>query len=86
MERLHIDPLIGQANESINAHQWHDVLDFEVLHYNWLFSMLLESSFVKLCVPHLFGEVVVLEYELVQIVLIGVSLLLVEEKHISQCI
>ena len=84
MEWLHVYPFVGQVQQSIDAHQWHNVLYLAVAGNQSFFTQLFYPSGVKNSVSHLSCKVVVLENKRVQIVFVGVAFLLEEEINISE--
>ena len=83
MFRLHINTLIGQIEDAIDAHKRHDVFDLHILTpRNHIFlAQLLEPSLVELCRHRLLRELVVFENQLLQVVLVCSASLLI--KHVN---
>ena len=85
---LHVNALVRDVEEAVYAHEGQDVFDLDFLsaRYHAFFAQLLQPRLVELIVYCVLREDVMFEDQLIEIILIGLTTLLVQHVYVTQCI
>ena len=86
MNWLHVNALVRDVQEAVDAHQRHNVfyLDLFAARYHALLAQLLQPCFVELVINGMLRKDVVFENQLVQVVLVRLAPLLVQHVDVPQ--
>ena len=85
MQGLHVNSFVSQINKAIDTNERHYVFNLKLYLQQAFFTDLLDPCGVKLLIPDLFGESIMLENHPIQIILIRMTFLLLKKIKIAQC-